>query len=345
MVVVKLSEFDYYLPPHLVAQEPVEPRDSSRLLVLHRREGRIQHRRFRDLGEYLGAGDCLVLNDTRVRRARLPGRMEGSGRPVEVLLLRETGPAVWEVLVKPGKKARPGTRLQFGENGELKGEVLPGGSPGVRLLRFEGQGRWEEVMGRLAKVPLPPYIHRPLSDPERYQTVFAREEGSAAAPTAGLHFTPGLLENLASSGVEIQYLTLHIGPGTFRPVRTENIEDHHLHPEYFYIAPEVAAAVDRARQAGKRVVAVGTTVTRALEAVAGEDGRVRSGSGCTDLYIRPGWRFRVVDALITNFHLPRTTLLILVCAFAGREAVMEAYREAVREGYRFYSFGDAMLVI
>jgi S-adenosylmethionine:tRNA ribosyltransferase-isomerase len=333
--------FDYALPPELIAQEPVEPRDASRLLVLHRSSGRIEHRRFRELPEYLRSGDVLVVNETKVIPARLVGRREAGGR-VELLLLRRRRAGCWEVLARPARRVRSGERLIFGE--DLEARVVEEGAEGRRVVEFPGGEQAEAVLKRLGQTPLPPYIRR-SSPLERYQTVYAREEGSVAAPTAGLHFTPELLEALRRLGVEVVPVVLHVGPATFRPVRTEKVEEHRLEPEYYRVSPEAAARIERASRQGGRVVAVGTTVVRALETVAARHGRVVAGEGWADLFIYPGHCFRRVDALITNFHLPRSSLLMLVCAFAGRERVLAAYRLAVEHRYRFYSFGDAMLIL
>ncbi|MDI6869970.1 MAG: tRNA preQ1(34) S-adenosylmethionine ribosyltransferase-isomerase QueA [Bacillota bacterium] len=347
---MKVADFDYHLPPELIAQAPAEPRDASRLLVVERATGELRHRRFREIGEFLHPGDLLVLNDTRVIRARLFGRKEPSGGKVEVFLLRRLpgGEERWEVLVRPGKRVRPGAALAFGE-GELRGLVTGEGAEGKREIAFtSGDGHPAGWLERLGEVPLPPYITQPLADGERYQTVYARREGSVAAPTAGLHFTPELLKKLAARGVRQAWLTLHVGLGTFRPVQTETVEEHVMHSEYYELPAETASAVNAARRQGNRVVAVGTTACRTLETAAraaGEGGELEAGEGWTDLFIYPGYRFRVVDLLLTNFHLPRSTLLLLVCAFAGRELVFRAYAEAIRERYRFYSFGDAMLIL
>ncbi|GFN23194.1 tRNA preQ1(34) S-adenosylmethionine ribosyltransferase-isomerase QueA [Thermanaeromonas sp. C210] len=341
---MRVEEFDYYLPPELIAQEPVEPRDSSRLLVLHRRDGRLEHRRFYDLPQYLEKGDILVLNDTRVIPARLFGRKAGTGGRVEVLLLSPLGGDRWETLVRPGRRVPPGTRLIFGQ-GELEARVLSTTDEGGRVLEFAYRGSWEDILARLGRVPLPPYIRRELPDPERYQTVYARHPGSAAAPTAGLHFTPRLLEKIREKGVEVASILLHVGLGTFRPVKEETVEKHRMHAEYYIVLPETAEAINKARARGGRVVAVGTTVVRTLETVATPEGRISPGEGYTDLFIYPGYSFKAVDCLITNFHLPRSTLLMLVSAFAGREKILQAYRVAVEEGYRFFSFGDAMLIL
>jgi len=341
---LRVSDFDYELPEDLIAQQPVEPRDAARLLVVDRETGRLEHRRFRDLPRYLTAGDVLVLNDTRVIPARLFGLKEPTGGRVEVLLLERREPDVWEALVRPGRRVPAGSRVAFGQGG-LRAVVLDRTEAGGRLLRFEPAGELDRRLGELGQMPLPPYIRAPLSDPERYQTVYARQEGSAAAPTAGLHFTPALLRQVADHGVQVAYLTLHVGLGTFRPVQVERIEEHTMHAEYYAVPEATAAAVNKARRDGRRVVAVGTTVARTLEAAAGDDGAVRAGEGRTDLFIYPGYRWKVVDGLVTNFHLPRSTLLMLVSAFLGRERTLAAYEEAVRQRYRFFSFGDAMLIL
>ena len=341
---MRVSDFDYALPESAIAQSPVEPRDASRLMVLDRRSGKIQHRIFRDLPEYLSPGDVLVVNDSRVIPARLFGEKEGTGGSVELLLLERRALDTWEALVRPGRRVRPGARLVFG-GGLLRAEVTDVTPAGGRMIVFRYEGVFEELLRRLGEMPLPPYIKQKLDDPERYQTVYSREEGSKAAPTAGLHFTPGLLETIRRRGVEIVSLTLHVGLGTFRPVTAETVEEHVMHAEYFRIPAQTANAVNRAKEQGGRVVAVGTTAVRTLESAADETGRVHPGDGWTDLFIYPGYRFKAVDAMVTNFHLPRSTLLMLVCAFAGREETLAAYRTAVEEGYRFYSFGDAMLIL
>ncbi len=347
------SLFDYPLRPELIAQFPVEPRDASRLFVLHRASGRIEHRIFREIVRYTRPGDVLVLNDSRVMAARLWARRRPRGGRVELLLLHPVEPgepaetsARWEVLVRPGRRAPVGQVLEVGA-GELEARVLARTEAGGRLVEF-ASATGESVgvlLKRHGRVPLPPYIRRPLADPERYQTVYAGPEGSAAAPTAGLHFTRELLERLADEGVRLAPLTLHVGVGTFRPVRSATVEGHRMHAEYYRIPEATARAIEEARSRGARVWAVGTTVVRALESACGPDGAVRAGSGWTELFIYPGYRFRVVDALVTNFHLPRSTLLMLVCAFAGTRQVLEAYRTAAEMGYRFYSFGDAMLLL
>ncbi|MDK2856473.1 MAG: S-adenosylmethionine:tRNA ribosyltransferase-isomerase [Bacillota bacterium] len=341
---MRLEEFDYELPPELIAQTPLDRRDESRLLVLERRSGKIEHRVFHDLPAYLRPGDVLVLNDTRVLPARLIGRRSRTGGKVEVLLLRELGSGQWETLVKPGRRCPEGEELVFG-GGKLTGRVLSRTQEGGRVIAFSLHGpKFLETLNEIGKVPLPPYIHTELKDQERYQTVYARHLGSAAAPTAGLHFTPELLKSIEARGISILYLTLHVGLGTFRPVREERIEDHRMHEEYYVVRPEVAEAVNAAKKEGRRVVAVGTTVVRTLES-AGRSGEVKAGADWTDLFIYPGFEFRIVDALVTNFHLPKSTLLMLVSAFAGREKILRAYQEAVKERYRFFSFGDAMLII
>lgn len=340
---LKPSDFDYELPPELIAQEPLPQRDASRLLVIYRDREDFEHRIFREIVGYLAPGDLLVVNETKVLPVRLRGVKETGGR-VEVLLLRAAGLDLWEALVRPGRRVPPGTRLVFG-GGRLTGEVVARTETGGRLIRFSYAGSFEEVLRQVGEVPLPPYIKQKLSAPERYQTVYAREVGSAAAPTAGFHFTPELLATLRARGVGVAPVVLHIGLDTFRPVREENIAAHRMHREEYFVPEATAAAVNQAKAERRRVVAVGTTVVRCLETVADERGRVRPGAGMTDLFIYPGYRFKVVDALITNFHLPRSTLLMLVAAFAGREKVLRAYREAIRLGYRFYSFGDAMLIL
>nr|WP_297864648.1 tRNA preQ1(34) S-adenosylmethionine ribosyltransferase-isomerase QueA [uncultured Acetatifactor sp.] len=341
-----MPKSDYYfdLPQELIAQDPLEDRSSSRLLVLDKHTGEVSHHVFRDIGEFLQPGDCLVLNNTKVIPARLLGVREDTGARVEVLLLKRQEGDVWETLVKPGKKCRPGARLSFGE-GLLRAEVLEVTEVGNRLIRFAYEGIFEEVLDRLGEMPLPPYITHKLQDKNRYQTVYAREEGSAAAPTAGLHFTQELLAQLEEKGIKIAFVTLHVGLGTFRPVKEENVLNHHMHSEYYQVAEENASLINRTKAEGGRIVCVGTTSCRTLESAADENGVVQAGGGDTDIFIYPGYRFRVLDALITNFHLPESTLVMLVSALAGRENVLNAYAEAVRERYRFFSFGDAMLVL
>lgn len=340
---LKKSDFYFDLPPELIAQDPLEDRSSSRLLVLDRASGVVSHSIFREITDYLQPGDCLVLNNTRVIPARLLGVREETGAHVEVLLLKRRENDVWETLVKPGKKCRPGTRLVFGD-GLLRAEILETVEEGNRLIRFSYEGIWEEMLDRLGEMPLPPYITHRLQDKNRYQTVYAKYEGSAAAPTAGLHFTSELLERIEAGGVETAYVTLHVGLGTFRPVKEDNILDHHMHSEYYQVSKEAADKINAAKSRGGRVICVGTTSCRTVESAADENGMVQPGSGSTEIFIYPGYRFRVLDALITNFHLPESTLVMLVSAFAGRENVLRAYEEAIRERYRFFSFGDAMLV-
>ncbi|MCG0277512.1 MAG: tRNA preQ1(34) S-adenosylmethionine ribosyltransferase-isomerase QueA [Thermanaeromonas sp.] len=341
---MRVEDFDYQLPPELIAQRPVEPRDTSRLLVLHRESGKLEHRRFYELPLYLRPGDVLVLNDTKVIPARLLGKKAKTGGQVEVFLLKPLGGDCWEVLVRPGRRIPPGTEIFFGE-GELRARVLDRTPQGGRVVEFQYQGEWEEVLGRLGEVPLPPYIKEKLSDPERYQTVYASKPGSVAAPTAGLHFTPRLLKQLEEKGVRIVYILLHVGLGTFRPVREDVVEKHQMHAEYFRVDEDAARTINEARKKGGRVIAVGTTVVRTLETVATPEGEIKPREGFTELFIYPGYRFKAVEGLITNFHLPRSTLLMLVCAFAGREKILEAYQVAIKERYRFYSFGDAMLIL
>lgn len=341
---MKLKDFYYDLPQELIAQDPLERRSDSRLMVVGRKDGSIAHRHFYDLPDYLHPGDCLVINDTKVIPARLMGVKEDTGASIEVLLLKRKEEKVWETLVRPGKKARVGARIVFGD-GLLIGEVTDIVEEGNRLIRFTYDGIWEELLDRLGQMPLPPYITHQLKDRNRYQTVYAEHEGSAAAPTAGLHFTEELLGRLQEMGVVIARVTLHVGLGTFRPVKTENILEHHMHSEFYVVEEAEAAKINDARAAGNRIISVGTTSTRTLESVAAEDGTIRAGSGWTDIFIYPGYRFKAVDALITNFHLPESTLLMLVSAFCSREQILHAYETAVEEKYRFFSFGDAMLLI
>jgi len=341
---MKLKDFWYDLPEELIAQSPAEKRDMSRLLVLDRSTGSIEHRLFKDLPGYLAAGDCLVINNTRVLPARLLGEKEKSGGKIEFVLLKRIEADVWEVILKPGKIAKPGSRFVFG-NGLLKAEILSIGEEGNRIVRFFYDGVFEEILDRVGIIPLPPYIHATLEDKERYQTIYSKIEGSAAAPTAGLHFTEAVFDELREKGIKIAELTLHVGLGTFRPVKTENILDHHMHKEHYHISPEACAGINAAKERGNRVVAVGTTSVRVLETSSTDDGKVLPGEGETDIFIYPGYKFKVVDALVTNFHLPESTLIMLVSAFAGRETVLNAYEEAIRERYRFFSFGDAMLIL
>ncbi len=340
---LKTSDFYFDLPPELIAQDPLTDRSASRLLVLDKNTGEIKHEQFRNIINYLNPGDCLVLNDTRVIPARLHGIREGTGAAIEVLLLKRKEKDVWETLVRPGKKVRPGVKLSFGE-GLLRGEVLEIVEEGNRLIRFQYEGIFEEVLDRLGEMPLPPYITHKLEDKNRYQTVYAKYDGSAAAPTAGLHFTRDLLDEIAQRGVNLAYVTLHVGLGTFRPVKAERITEHHMHSETYQITKEAAEVINRTRKNGGRVICVGTTSCRSLESAAEEDGTLRECSGDTEIFIYPGYRFKVLDALITNFHLPESTLVMLVSALAGREKVLRAYGEAVEERYRFFSFGDAMLI-
>lgn len=342
--VIKKTDFYFYLPQELIAQDPLEDRSSSRLLVLDKETGAVSHHVFREIVTYLQPGDCLVLNNTKVIPARLLGQREGTGGHVEVLLLKRKDNDVWETLVKPGKKCRPGTRLEFG-GGLLRAEVLETVAEGNRLIHFEYEGIFEEVLDQLGEMPLPPYITHKLQDKNRYQTVYAKYEGSAAAPTAGLHFTEELLRQIEEKGVELAYVTLHVGLGTFRPVKEENVLDHHMHSEYYQVTKEAADKINRTKEKGGRVICVGTTSCRTVESAADENGRVLPGCDNTEIFIYPGYRFKALDALITNFHLPESTLVMLVSALAGREHVLHAYQEAIQERYRFFSFGDAMLII
>ena len=340
---MKTSDFYYDLPQELIAQTPIERRDASRLMTLNRSTGEVGHHHFYELPDFLRPGDCLILNDSRVLPARLLGQRMPGGGACEVLLLTDKGEGNWECLVRPGRKMRPGARLSFG-NGELTAEVTGELDGGNRLVHFTYEGIFLEVLERLGKMPLPPYIKAELQDRERYQTVYSRYIGSAAAPTAGLHFTPELLETIRAKGVETGYVTLHVGLGTFRPVKEEDIIDHAMHSEYCILSQETADLINRTKSAGGRCVCVGTTSCRTLESWAVENGRMEAKSGWTDIYIYPGYRFKVTDALITNFHLPESTLIMLVSAFAGREHVLAAYQKAVQERYRFFSFGDAMFI-
>lgn len=344
MTALKKSDFFYELPQELIAQDPLADRSASRLLVLHRDSGKTEHRVFTDIKTYLHAGDCLVLNNTKVIPARLMGKKAETGAMVELLLLKRREKDVWETLVRPGKKCRQGAKLVFGE-GLLTAEILETVEEGNRLVRFSYDGIFEEVLDKLGEMPLPPYITHKLADKNRYQTVYAKYEGSAAAPTAGLHFTKELLEEIEDMGIRTAYVTLHVGLGTFRPVKTDNILEHHMHSEYYEVSEEAAEKINRTKAEGGRIICVGTTSCRTVESAAGEDGRVSAGCGNTEIFIYPGYRFKVLDALITNFHLPESTLVMLVSALAGREQVLAAYEEAVREKYRFFSFGDAMLIV
>ena len=340
---LKTSDFDYELPPELIAQDPLEDRSSSRLLVLDKDTGAVQHRIFKNITEYLRPGDCLVINDTRVIPARLFGVKRDTGAKVEILLLKRREADVWETLVKPGKKVRPGTELSFG-GGQLTASVLETVEDGNRLIQFHYEGIFEEILDQLGQMPLPPYITHSLKDKNRYQTVYARHDGSAAAPTAGLHFTEELLKQIEEMGVRIAHVTLHVGLGTFRPVKVEHVLDHHMHSEFYMVEEAEAKKVNEAKEAGGRVICVGTTSCRTVESASTEDGILKAGTGWTDIFIYPGYRFKVLDALITNFHLPESTLVMLVSALAGREHILDAYKEAVKERYRFFSFGDAMLI-
>lgn len=339
----KTSDYDFALPQELIAQDPLADRSSSRLLTLDKRSGAVEHHQFREIVSWLRPGDCLVLNNTKVIPARLYGVKEGTGAVIEVLLLKRRERDVWETLVRPGRKVRPGVRLIFGD-GALCAEVTDIVEEGNRLLRFSYDGIWEEILDNLGEMPLPPYITHKLQDKNRYQTVYAKYEGSAAAPTAGLHFTAKLLRSIEEKGVSTAYVTLHVGLGTFRPVKVEDVREHHMHSEYYQVTQEAADRINETKRCGGRIICVGTTSCRTVESAAGEDGIVRPGCGNTEIFIYPGYRFRVLDGLITNFHLPQSTLLMLVSALAGRESVLSAYREAVEEKYRFFSFGDAMLI-
>ena len=337
------SDFYFDLPEELIAQDPLEDRSSSRLLVLDKNTGDVEHRVFRDILEYLEEGDCLVINNTKVIPARLMGVREGTGATIEVLLLKRKENDVWETLVKPGKKAKVGTKIIFGD-GLLIGEVIDIVEEGNRLIKFQYEGIFEEILDKLGQMPLPPYITHQLQDKNRYQTVYAKHDGSAAAPTAGLHFTPELLQQVRDKGVEIAEVTLHVGLGTFRPVKEDNLLNHHMHSEFYNIEQSEADKINKAKQAGKRVISVGTTSTRTLESAADKNGMLHECSGWTEIFIYPGYQFKVIDGLITNFHLPESTLVMLVSALAGRENVLAAYKQAVEERYRFFSFGDAMFI-
>ena len=340
---MKVTDFDYELPEELIAQHPVEPRDTSRLMLLDKVTGEVNHRaHFYDIVDEVSDGDVLVFNDTKVIPARLYGQREGSGGKVEVLLLTPCGENRWECLVKPGKKCPIGQVIVFDER--LKGTVIDKTSFGGRIVEFDCDGVFDDVIQEIGEMPLPPYIHEKLEDKDRYQTVYADKKGSAAAPTAGLHFTPELLEKLRAKGVTLAFLTLHVGLGTFRPVSAEDIEDHEMHSEYYVVTEETANTINKARRDGKRIIAVGTTSVRTLESATGDDGVLKAGHGWTNIFIYPGYTYKMVDALITNFHLPQSTLLMLISALAGREHCLAAYKEAVKEKYRFFSFGDAMFI-
>ncbi len=340
---MKVKDFYFDLPKELIAQHPVEKRDESRLMVVNKTNKEIQHKQFKNIIEYLNPGDCLVLNDTRVLPARLLGMKEETGGKMEFLLLKRIDVNHWETLVKPGKKAKIGARFVFG-NGELKATIMSVSEGGSRIVEFEFEGIFEEVLDKLGEMPLPPYITEKLEDKERYQTVFSREVGSAAAPTAGLHFTDDLLCQIKAKGVKIVFVTLHIGLGTFRPVKAATVEEHEMHSEYYMLSSEAAAIINEVKETGGRVIAVGTTSNRTLESIADDNGRVEEKSGWTDIFIYPGYKFKIVDAIITNFHLPESTLIMLVSAFAGQDLIMGAYDMAVKERYRFFSFGDAMFL-
>ena len=343
MIPIKTSDFYYDLPPELIAQTPLQQRDSSRLLTLHKETGETEHHHFYELPKYLRPGDCLVLNNSRVLPARLIGKREPGGGACEVMLLIDRGDKVWECLVRPGKKLRPGTRLSFGD-GKLTAEVTEVLEGGNRLVRFEYEGIFLEILEQLGKMPLPPYIKADLQDSERYQTVYSKEVGSAAAPTAGLHFTKELLEEIQAMGVKVCYVTLHVGLGTFRPVKVEDVNNHEMHSEYCMISAETAETINQTKREGGRVICVGTTSCRTIESWAAEDGTLKETAGWTNIFIYPGYKFKVLDCLVTNFHLPESTLIMLISALAGRDHVLAAYEEAVKERYRFFSFGDAMFI-
>ena len=340
---MKTSDFYYELPQELIAQDPLEDRSSSRLMVLNKNNGRVSHKRFSDITKYLRAGDCLVLNNTKVIPARLLGVKEDTGAAVEVFLLKRLDANTWETLVKPGKKLKPGARVVFGD-GLLRCEIKDVVQEGNRIVSFEFDGIWEEVLDKLGEMPLPPYITHKLKDKNRYQTVYAKFEGSAAAPTAGLHFTKELLKKIEDMGVDIAYVTLHVGLGTFRPVKVDDVTDHHMHSEYYIVDKDAADKINRAKDNKRRVICVGTTSCRTIESAADENGHIEPAEGDTSIFIYPGYKFKVLDCLITNFHLPESTLIMLVSALAGKDNVLNAYEEAVKERYRFFSFGDAMFV-
>lgn len=340
---MNVSDFNFELPEELIAQDPLEDRSSSRLLVLDKETGEVEHKFFKDVTSYLKKGDCLVINDTKVIPARLFGVKEDTEAKIEVLLLKRREHDVWETLVKPGKKAKPGTVIVFGD-GLLKGTVIDVVEEGNRLIQFSYEGIFEEILDELGQMPLPPYITHQLQDKNRYQTVYAKHDGSAAAPTAGLHFTKELLQQIEEMGVAIAHVTLHVGLGTFRPVKVDDILDHHMHSEFYMVEEDQAKKINDAKAAGGRIICVGTTSCRTIESATGEDGILRAGSGWTEIFIYPGYRFKILDALITNFHLPESTLVMLVSALAGREQVLHAYQEAIGQRYRFFSFGDAMLI-
>lgn len=340
---MNVSDFNYELPKELIAQDPLEKRSESRLMVLDKTTGKVTHKHFYDIIEYINEGDCLIINNTKVIPARLYGVKEDTGAAIEILLLRRVDGNTWECLSRPGKKARVGARIVFGE-GLLTGEIVDVVEEGNRLIRFEYDGIFEEILDKLGEMPLPPYITHKLQDKSRYQTVYAKYDGSAAAPTAGLHFTPELLQKIRDKGVKIAEVTLHVGLGTFRPVKVENVLEHHMHSEYYEITKEACDIINNTKANGGKVISVGTTSTRTVESVADENGLLTPKKGDTDIFIYPGFNFKVIDSLITNFHLPESTLIMLVSALAGRENVLAAYEEAVKERYRFFSFGDAMLI-
>ena len=341
---MNVTDFNFELPPELIAQDPLEDRAASRLLVLDKKTGEMEHRHFRDILQYLKKGDCLVINDTKVIPARLMGHKIGTDAGIEVLLLKRKSDNVWETLVKPGKKMKVGAEVSFGD-GLLKGKVIDVVDEGNRLIQFEYDGIFEEILDKLGQMPLPPYITHKLKDKNRYQTVYAKNEGSAAAPTAGLHFTKELLEQVKAKGVNIAHVTLHVGLGTFRPVKVDDVEQHHMHSEFYIVEEDQAKLINDTKKNGGRVIAVGTTSCRTLESATGEDGVLKSGSGWTEIFIYPGYKFKMIDGLITNFHLPESTLVMLVSALAGKENILHAYEVAVQEKYRFFSFGDAMLIL
>ena len=340
---MELSDFNYYLPEELIAQTPIEKRDESRLMVLDKNTGEIEHKIFRDIIDYLQPGDCLVRNNTKVIPARLYGKKE-TGANVEFVLLKNLEGDIWEAMVRPGNKLHSGAKVIFGD-GLLRAEILETLQDGTRKVKFEYDGIFNEILDKIGLMPLPPYIHESLKDNDRYQTVYAKYEGSAAAPTAGLHFTDELLKKIEEKGISIANVTLHVGIGTFRPVKVENVEEHHMHSEHFYIKQEEADKINNAKKNGKRVIAVGTTSCRVLETIADENGMVKPTEGDTQIFIYPGYKYKCLDGLVTNFHLPESTLIMLVSALAGRDYIMKAYNEAVKERYRFFSFGDAMLIL
>lgn len=340
---MNVTDFNFELPPELIAQDPLEDRSASRLLVLDKNTGEMEHRHFRDILQHLKKGDCLVINDTKVIPARLMGHKIGTDAGIEVLLLKRKSDNVWETLVKPGKKMKVGAEVSFGD-GLLKGKVIDVVDEGNRLIQFEYDGIFEEILDKLGQMPLPPYITHQLKDKNRYQTVYAKHEGSAAAPTAGLHFTKELLQEIEDMGVKIAHVTLHVGLGTFRPVKVDTIEDHHMHSEFYIVEESEAKKINDTKANGGRVICVGTTSCRTLESATGDDGILKAGSGWTEIFIYPGYKFKILDCLITNFHLPESTLVMLVSALAGREHILNAYQEAIKERYRFFSFGDAMFI-